>query len=136
MSSARGQGGAPRAFRRLRRAAAGLALAALSGGLGSPLLEAALAPELAAFCGRDGRCCCAGPGRDTGEAPCLSRACGCGRPDGDVPSVLHRTEAVLPTPTGPAPPAPRRHAPAEPPSRVLGRPHAPPVPPPKPTLSA
>jgi hypothetical protein len=129
MSSAR--------VRRLRHATGGLALAALLGGVALPLLEAAFTPEAAAFCGKDGRCCCMGSVKDAGEGPCLLRSCGCGRPDdANVSSARPRIEAVLPSAAVPAPPARRGFAPAEPPTPLLGRPHAPPVPPPRHALSA
>lgn len=138
MSSARVRGGRATALvRRLRHATGGLALAALLGGVGLPLLEAAFAPEAAAFCGKDGRCCCRGSAKDAGEGPCLLRACGCGRPDdANVSSALPRIEAVLPSAAVPAPPARRGLAPSEPPSPLLGRPHAPSVPPPRHAPSA
>lgn len=138
MSSPRVRRGRETALlRRLRRSTGGLALAALLGGAGLPLLEAALAPEAAAFCGKDGRCCCMGSVKDAGEGPCLRRGCGCGRPDdATVPSALPRIEAVLPAATLPTPPAWRGLVPAQPPSRLLGRPHPPLVPPPRAALSA
>ncbi len=137
MSSARVRRGRATALvRHLRHATGGLALAALLGGVGLPLLEAAFAPEAAAFCGKDGRCCCRGS-VNAGEGPCLLPGCGCGRPDdANVPSALPRVEAVLPSAAVPAPPARRGLAPSEPPSPLRGRPHAPPVPPPRHALSA
>lgn len=117
--------------RLLRRAAvAGLALAVLLGGLGAPLAGLLHADDEGAFCGTNGRCCCAGA-QAVSDRPCLRRACGCDRPE---PATLHapmRVEAVLPLVAGllavDGSPVPL----AVPTPRPVDRPDEPPVPPPR-----
>jgi hypothetical protein len=119
-----------------RAAVAFLALAAIGGGLVLPALGLVLADEPAAFCCAKGRCCCAGPAAGADERPCLRRGCGCEERDVVVTGAPTWFEAVLPATSRLARPAPqppeRRHAPEEP----LARPHVPPVPPPRRSLSA
>jgi hypothetical protein len=138
MSSAEGAKGereAPR--RRLRLVTSALALASLLGGAGLPLLEIALAQEAAPFCGRGGRCCCAESARRADDGPCLRRGCGCDEPEGATVALGPlRLDAVLEAKGAPAraEAGPRAQAPAA--TRLLSRPHAPPVPPPRRSPSA
>jgi hypothetical protein len=120
---------------RIRRATAGLALAALLGGAALPLLDAALAAETAPLCCSKGRCCCTGETAEADERPCLRRGCGCERPDASVAFGRLRLEAVLPTGL-PAQLEPRTPGAAKALAIVLSRPYAPPVPPPRRALPA
>jgi hypothetical protein len=137
MSSAgRAKGGRPAPRRRLRLAASALALASLLGA-GLPLLEIALAQEAAPFCGRGGRCCCAESARRDDDGPCLRRGCGCGETESATVALGPlRLEAVLEATGAPARAEAGQRAEAPPATRLLSRPHAPPVPPPRRSPSA
>lgn len=123
--------------RRLRRLSSGLVLGVLLGGAWLPLLEAALAQEGAAFCGRGGRCCCMQGRERADDRPCLRRGCGCDQPESATVSVgPFRLDAVLPATGVPARAEAAEHGNAPPTTRLLSRPHAPPTPPPRPSASA
>jgi len=122
---------------RLPRAAiACLELGVLLGGWGLPLISLALAGEPAPFCCAKGRCCCAGASAGTEERPCLRRGCGCDERDAVVAGAPPWFEAVLPAPSRLAGPEPRPLDRSVAPGSLFGRPHAPPVPPPKLSLPA
>jgi hypothetical protein len=113
-----------------RTAVAGLALAVLLGGLGAPLAGLLHADEEGAFCGTNGRCCCAGA-QGASDRPCLRRACGCDRPE---PATVHApmcVEAVLPLVARLFPAEGARVRPAAPAPRPFDRPDEPVVPPPR-----
>ena len=114
---------------------AGLALLALAGGPTLPLLSLVeVDGPVTSCCGR-GRCCCAGAARVPAGA-CLRSACGCGEhAPSECPAPL-LTEAVLSACPVPALPRPGGLTPTEPPASPLARSDGPPVPPPKPPLSA
>lgn len=118
-----------------RAAVAALALLALAGGLVLPLVALA-GEERTAWCCTKGRCCCADPDRVPDERPCLRRGCGCeeGPPAVAGAPLLH--EAVLPAASRLGAPDVRATRGAAAAGRRLARPHAPPVPPPRPALPA
>ena len=118
------------------QALAALCLGLLLADAAGPLAALAFSGDPAEFCCAAGRCCCKqGEGEDD-EKGCLRRACGCGRPDaGTLPSLL-RVEALLPAAERLAEPEPAHGTPTRADSRLLARPHPPPVPPPKPPLPA
>lgn len=118
-----------------RAAAAALALLALAGGLGLPLVGLA-GDESAAWCCTKGRCCCASPEAGRDERPCLRRGCGCEEGPLAVAGAPLLLEAVLPAPGRLAAPDLRAGGGPTAAVRPLARPHAPPVPPPRPALPA
>jgi hypothetical protein len=118
-------------------ASAAVGLAVLLGGLALPLLGLALAEETAGFCGGKGRCCCAGDtAARTDDRPCVRRSCGCERPEATVAGAPLTIEAVLPATGEPARPEPRSLDGTTAARSLHDRPHAPPVPPPRPRLPA
>jgi hypothetical protein len=120
-----------------RGAAAAFGLAVLLGGLAVPVLGLVLADEPSSFCCGKGRCCCTGDAARGGdERDCLRRACGCGHGDAVVAGAPLRIEAVLPTAGLLADPGWQRLKGADDDGRLLDRPHAPRLPPPKRLLPA
>lgn len=118
-----------------RPALATLVLLALVGGLALPLLGLA-GDESSTWCCTKGRCCCADPGAGRDERPCLRRGCGCEEGPLAVAAAPLLLEAVLPVPGLLAPPDPCAGGGPTAAVRPLARPHAPPVPPPRPALPA
>lgn len=117
------------------RAAALVGLVVLLGGLGLPLLGLVLADDRVPLCCSKGRCCCADEAAGRDDRPCLRRGCGCERPDVAVTGAPLRIEAVLAAsrPLVAASPAGASwESVAE---RPLPRAEAPPVPPPRRSLS-
>jgi hypothetical protein len=112
------------------------ALVVLLGGPVLPLVGVVLADARAPLCCGRGRCCCPGAAAGQDDRPCLRRACGCQHEDAITAGETLRIEAVLPATTWPAVSEPGVLSLASADPSPLNRSHAPPVPPPRPSLPA